>query len=113
LKWKKVYEYSKNIDMYAICAYNQFVKYQWDPKKAALNSRKHGVDFADAVGVFEDGNALWQEEPIDHYEDRYIALGEDFLGRILVVVFTFRGEDIRIISARKATTNESKTYERK
>jgi uncharacterized DUF497 family protein len=89
------------------------VEYQWDPKKAALNSRKHGVDFADAVGVFEEKNALWQEEPIDHYEDRYIALGEDFLGRILVVVFTFRGEEIRIIPARKATESERRTYERR
>ncbi len=99
--------------MYAICAYNQPVEYQWDPKKAALNARKHGVDFADAVGVFQDEFALWQEESKDYSEERFIALGVDFLGRKIVVVFTFRGEEIRIISARKATESERKTYERR
>jgi uncharacterized DUF497 family protein len=103
----------KTIDMYVKCAYNWIVNYQWDPNKAALNSRKHGVDFADAVGVFEDENALWQEDPKENREERFISLGVDFLGRVLVVVFTFRGEEIRIISARKATENEKNTYERR
>lgn len=48
------------LDAYAIRAYNQTVNYQWDPRKAAINLKKHGVDFADAVGVFEDETALWQ-----------------------------------------------------
>jgi uncharacterized DUF497 family protein len=87
------------------------VTYQWDPRKAAGNLKKHGVDFADAVGVFEDEYALWQEEAADYGEDRFVALGRDFLGDILVVVFTYRNTDIRIISARKATESERKTYE--
>jgi len=101
------------LDRYAFCAYNQDVNYQWDPHKAAVNVKKHGVEFADAVGVFEDEFALWQETIGDHDEERYIALGTDFLGRILVVVFTFRVERVRIISPRKATESERKTYERK
>jgi hypothetical protein len=87
------------------------VNYLWDPHKATINLKKHGIDFADAVGVFEDEMALWQEDKGDNDEERFVALGMDFLGRILVVVFTFRGTDIRIISARKATKNERKTYE--
>lgn len=99
------------LDTYAIRAYNQTVNYQWDPRKAAINLKKHGIDFADTVGVFEDETALWQEDTSDYGEERFIALGTDFLGRILVVVFTFRDENVRIISARKATESERKTYE--
>jgi uncharacterized DUF497 family protein len=87
------------------------VTYQWDPRKAAGNLKKHGVEFADAVGVFEDEFALWQEDSDDYGEERFVAVGRDFLGRLLVVAFTFRNNDIRIISARKATENERKTYE--
>ena len=99
------------LDKYAFCTYNQDVNYQWDPHKAAANIKKHGVEFADAVGVFEDETALWQEDIGDHDEERFVALGTDFVGRILVIVFTFRDENIRIISARKATESERKTYE--
>ncbi len=88
------------------------MNYQWDPHKADVNIRKHDVDFADAVGVFEDESALWQEDAGDFGEERYIALGADFLGRILVVVFTFRDDILRIISARKATESERKLYEK-
>jgi len=86
--------------------------YEWDPKKAAINLQKHGVDFADAVGVLEDEQALWQED-ISEEEERYVAVGMDYLGRVLVVVFTFRGDKIRIISARKATKRERRAYERR
>ena len=84
--------------------------YEWDPSKASSNYKKHRVKFADAVGVFEDENAITIED--DHAsENRYITLGRDFLRRILVVVYTFRGVIIRIISARKATTHEKQEYE--
>lgn len=84
--------------------------YQWDPSKAKSNLRKHGVSFADAVGVFEDENAVTIED--EHpSESRFITIGRDFLRRILVVVYTFRGVIIRIISARKATARERKIYE--
>lgn len=72
------------------------MNYEWDPNKAKSNYRKHGVRFADAVGVFEDENA--------------ITISMDFLSRILVVVYTFRDIVIRIISARKATARERKAY---
>lgn len=84
--------------------------YEWDEEKATANLRKHEVDFADAVGVFDDPRALSMRDTTPH-EERFIAVGADFLGRILVVVYTYRGEWIRIISARRATSSERKTYE--
>lgn len=84
--------------------------YEWDTAKASTNRRKHGIDFADAATVFSDEYAL--TIPDGHaLEDRYITLGMDALGRILVVVFTWRGEQIRIISARKADSHERRQYE--
>ena len=86
------------------------MNYEWDPNKAKSNYKKHGIKFADAVGVFEDENAITIED--DHQkEDRFITIGRDFLSRILVVVYTFRDIVIRIISARKATARERKMYE--
>jgi uncharacterized DUF497 family protein len=76
--------------------------YQWDPNKAKSNLKKHGVRFADAVSVFEDEHES---------ENRFITIGRDILLRILVVVYTFRGHIIRIISARKTTARERKIYE--
>ena len=86
------------------------MNYEWDPDKAKSNQKKHGVRFADAVGVFEDENAITIENQHQR-EDRYITIGRDFLSRILVVVYTFRDIVIRIISARKATARERKMYE--
>jgi len=86
------------------------MSYEWDPNKAKSNYKKHRVKFADAVGVFEDKNAITIAD--DHEkEDRFITIGMDFLSRILVVVYTFRDIVIRIISARKATARERKMYE--
>lgn len=87
------------------------MRYEWDFDKARLNKRTHGVDFSDAVGVFEDEMALTEEDPDAEGEQRFVTLGMDSLGRLLVVVFTYRGEDkIRLISARKATRKEAKEY---
>lgn len=86
------------------------MNYEWDPNKARSNYKKHGVRFADAVGVFEDENAITIHD--EHgSEDRSITIGRDFLSRILVVVYTFRDIVIRIISARKATARERRMYE--
>lgn len=71
---------------------------------------KHGIDFADAVAVLEDEQALWRDDKGDWVEDRYVALGMDHLGRIFVVVFTIRGNAIRLISARLATKSERSHY---
>lgn len=84
--------------------------YEWDAAKASANLREHKVDFADAVGVFDDPFALSMPDPEPH-EQRFMALGTDLLGRTLVVVYTHRGERIRIISARRATSAERRTYE--
>lgn len=84
--------------------------YQWDSDKAAANLRKHGIDFADAVSVFSDDLAITiPDERFD--EERFITVGIDAFGRVLVVVYTWRDNEIRLISARKATRHERKQYE--
>ena len=85
------------------------MKFEWDNDKAMTNLRKHGIRFADVIGIFDDPNAIVMEDP-DHAEDRYVAIGIDGFGRLLVVVYTYRGDKIRLISARKATRNEHKRY---
>ncbi len=86
------------------------MKYQWDREKAKANLLKHDVAFADAVTVFSDDAALTIEDN-DPDEQRFVTIGADTLGRVLVVVYTWRGEEIRVISARKATARERKQYE--
>ncbi|MHC0065951.1 BrnT family toxin [Nostoc sp. UIC 10890] len=84
--------------------------YQWDRDKAAANLRKHGVDFADAVTVFSDDLAITiADERFD--EERFITIGIDAFSRVLVVVYTWRNDEIRLISARQATRYEQKQYE--
>ena len=85
--------------------------YEWDPAKAEANLRKHGVDFAEAVVALEDELALTLADPESEGEDRYVSLGMDALSRLLVTVFTLRGERIRIISSRRATPGERHRYE--
>ena len=84
--------------------------YEWDPQKALSNLEKHKVDFADAVGVFEDSFAI--TIPDDRHEEvRFVTMGTDFLGRLPVVAYTWRGENLRIISAREALPAERRQYE--
>ncbi len=83
----------------------------WDPAKAEANVRKHGIRFADAEGVLFDPNALTEEDEHMEGERRFVSIGLDPVGRLLVVVYTFRGEDIRLISARRATRQERRAYE--
>jgi uncharacterized DUF497 family protein len=77
--------------VYTVCAYNSLVGFQWDPDKARANLERHEVDFADAVGVLEDEWALTMKEEYADDEQRFATLGMDFLGRVLVVVYTYRG----------------------
>jgi uncharacterized DUF497 family protein len=93
------------------CAYTSTVV-EWDADKAAENLRRHGVDFADAATVLEDEAGLTVPDD-DPNEERWVTQGMDALGRILVVVFTWRGEQVRLISARKATRSERRQYESK
>lgn len=84
---------------------------QYDPAKAVSNLKKHGVSFADAEGVFYDPLALNRPDPDSDAEDRFVSVGLGITGDILVVVYTIRGGDIRLISARCATRQEIKEYE--
>ena len=85
--------------------------YEWDPAKAQANLRKHGVDFTDAVIALEDDLALTQPDPDSVNEERLISLGMDAIDRLLVTVFTYRSDRIRIISSRKAKRSERRRYE--
>jgi uncharacterized DUF497 family protein len=85
--------------------------FQFDPAKAAGNLRKHGVSFADAEGVFMDPLSLHRLDPDTESEERFVAIGEGTAGQLLVVVYTLRGDVIRLISARRATPAEIRSYE--
>jgi uncharacterized DUF497 family protein len=85
--------------------------YEWDSAKSRTNLAKHGVDFADAVAVFEDDLALTRPDLDSRGERRSVILDMDGFRRHLVVVFTERGARVRIISARLATRQELKVYE--
>jgi uncharacterized DUF497 family protein len=86
------------------------VGFEWDPRKARANLRKHGVDFADATAVFDDplGITISDEEA---EERRFVTVGADATGSLLVVVYAWRNGRIRIISARGATPRERRRYE--
>ncbi len=86
------------------------MKFEWDRYKAIRNKQQHGVDFSDAVSVLEDPMAMTISEVVSG-EVRYVSMGIDVLGRLLVVVYTTRGEHIRFISARKADRFERRQYE--
>lgn len=86
------------------------MEYEWDPRKAAENFKKHGVDFADAVIALEDENALTIEDS-DVYELRFKTLGMGPYLNVLYVVHAEREKNtIRIISARPAAKHEMKQY---
>jgi uncharacterized DUF497 family protein len=85
----------------------------WDTKKATLNIRNHGIEFSHAATVFDDPMAVTIEDE-RHGEQRFVTVGADILGRILVVVYAYSDEEeIRLISARKATPKERRFYEQK
>ena len=82
---------------------------EWDPKKAAANLRRHGIDFADAATALHDEFAITVVDD-DLGEDRYVTVGVDALGRFVVVVFTWRASRIRLVSARRANAGERSRY---
>jgi uncharacterized protein len=83
---------------------------EFDPDKAQSNLRKHRVSFAHAEQSLRDELAITVADPDAEGEPRFVTLGMDALGRILVVVYTPRGDRIRIISARKASPGEAENY---
>jgi len=86
--------------------------FEWDLRKARSNLAKHGVGFEEASTIFGDPLSLTILDP-EHSlsEERYITMGRAFTGKLLVVVHTERGDNIRIISARSASRRERKFYE--
>jgi len=86
------------------------VVFEWDRRKVEINLKKHAVDFADAVAVFSDDSAITLQDD-SNGEERFVSVGLDALGRVLVVAFSWRGERIRLISARRATRRERRQYE--
>jgi uncharacterized protein len=87
------------------------MKSTWDPKKAKLNFNKHNIRFSDAESVLFDPYALTIEDISSEKEQRHITIGMDSMARILVVVFTYREDKFRLISARRATKKERFHYE--
>jgi uncharacterized protein len=86
------------------------VQYEWGSAKAALNVRKHGIDFLDAIRALEDQNRLEAIDPDGEQEERIQVIGTA-TGNVLFVVVTFRSEDVcRIITARRATRHEEDRY---
>ncbi len=91
--------------------------FEWDPRKTALNFRKHGVGFEQAATIFLDQRSVSipDEAHSDEEEDRWVTIGMDASARLLVVVHTFSELDasrcrVRLISARKATKREASQY---
>jgi uncharacterized DUF497 family protein len=89
------------------------LRFEWDERKAAANAKKHGVSLEEARSVFVDERAKLIDDP-DHSEeeDRFVLLGLSSALRLLLVCHCYRSEGnvVRIVSARKATTRESKSY---
>lgn len=86
------------------------MRFTWDPRKATLNVRKHGVTFEEACTVFADPLALVVEDAV--HGERELIIGESALQRVLVTVFVECGaEEMRIVSARRATAHERRRYE--
>jgi len=88
------------------------IEFEWDPNKAKLNLRKHGVAFKEAATVFRDPLSITFNDP-DHSEeeDRSIIVGLSDAGRLLIVAHTNRGGRTRIINARELTRSEREAYE--
>ncbi|TIQ37380.1 MAG: BrnT family toxin [Mesorhizobium sp.] len=87
------------------------LEFEWDGDKAASNLAKHGVAFSDAKRLFDDIHGLhYADRSMDYEEERFIGIGM-INGVVLTVVYTERGDRIRLISARRATRHEQKAYD--
>ena len=84
----------------------------FDPGKDAANRRKHGISLSEGDGVLQDPLALTIEDSSAQGEQRFVSVGMNVFGNLRVVVYAFRGEDVRIISVRKAEPKEIRAYEK-
>lgn len=90
------------------------LSFEWDPSKEKINLKKHGISFEEATTVFNDPFSLTIPDPIHSFEEeRFITIGKSMLGKTIVVIHVDRGNNIRVISARKANHQEIKNYEEK
>jgi uncharacterized protein len=88
------------------------VGFEWDAAKAETNLRNHGVRFEEATAVMDDPYAITiADDQADPAEERFVSIGMGALARVLIVVYTYRGDGIRIISARLAAAHERAEYE--
>ena len=85
---------------------------EFDPKKNALNLGKHGVSLSEGDGVLNDPLAVTVEDPTAEGEQRFVTVGVNTFGSVIVVLWTGRGDDIRLISVRKAEPKERRGYEK-
>jgi len=92
--------------------YAVYVDIEWDPAKAVANLHKHRVRFADAATVFDDPLLQTCFDPDSRGEARYVSLGREATGAVLVVVWTERNDVIRLVSARKASPGEAQRLNR-
>lgn len=99
-----------SLALYVSNMHNRSTDIEFDPAKAGENLRKHGVSFADAEQALRDPNSVTVEDPDAQGEQRFITLGMDALGRILVIIHTQRADRTRIVSARKASKSEAAEY---
>jgi uncharacterized protein len=101
------------LDEYASKAHRflDSMRFEWDTDNQSRNLRKHGIELADAVAVFQDVRAVTVDD-VGHHEQRFVTVGMDAFGRVLVVVYAYgKCDTIRIISARKAGPSERSQYE--
>ena len=88
------------------------MSFEWDPRKAEANFKNHGVRFSEAEPVFEEDFAVTiVDDESDPHEQRFVSIGTGLKGRVLVVVYCYRGSKIRIVSARPAEAHERQQYE--
>ena len=91
------------------------LRFEWDENKNAINIRKHGITFEEAVSVFFDADAVeFDDYKHSDFEERFLIIGFTEIGRLCIVCHCYRddGGTVRIISARKATKHEAEIYER-
>jgi uncharacterized protein len=101
--------FESQIDVTTFSRYNRGMTYEWDERKRRVNLKKHGIDFIDVPEVFDGAVVIIPDERFDYGETRFVALGI-LKSLVVVVAYTERGENIRMISARKATKNEQIYY---
>jgi uncharacterized DUF497 family protein len=97
------------VDVVTLCNYTSEVRFEWDEAKREANLRKHGIDFVGIEELFAGYTVTFEDDRDDYGEQRFITFGV-LNGGVVVVAHTERGRAIRIISARKASRHEQKSY---